>query len=82
MTPLDDDTVWRFRYQPAYGFFASAALHAVVAVALLPQVFAAETRLTDRVFEVTLELPSAPTEAQAAPVAPTAAVRDASGAEN
>jgi|FEC22Drversion2_1045045.scaffolds.fasta_scaffold00404_16 periplasmic protein TonB len=79
MTPLDDNTVWRFRYQPAYGFIASAALHAAVAAAMLPQVFAAETRLTDRMFEVTLELPSAPTEEQAASAAPVAALRQASG---
>ena len=82
MTPLDDNTVWRFRYQPAYGLVASAALHAAVAVAVLPQVFAADARLTDRLFEVTLELPSAPSEAQAASVEPTAALRAAPGSEN
>jgi protein TonB len=82
MTPLDDNTVWRFRHQPACGFLASAALHLAVAVAVLPQVFADDARLTERVYEVTLELSSAPSEAQAAPAEPTAAVRDASGAEN
>lgn len=82
MTPLDDSTIWRFRYQPACGFFASAALHAVVAVAMWPQVFAADARLTDRLFEVTLELPSSPTEAQVASAEPTAALRYPSGSES
>ncbi len=82
MTPLDDDTIWRFRYQPACGFIASAALHVAVAIAVLPQVFAADARLTDRLFEVTLELPSAPSEAQAASPEPTAALRKVSGSES
>lgn len=81
MTPLDDNTVWRFRFQPAYGFIASAALHAAVAIAVLPRVFAADARLTDRLFEVTLELPSLPTEARAASAEPMAALRQAAGSE-
>jgi protein TonB len=50
---------------PASGALVSAVLHAGVALALLPEIWPQEARLTEREITVTLELPMPDTEASA-----------------
>lgn len=66
---LDDDTTRRFRHMPALGTLISAALHAGVALALLPAVLPQQPRLTELAIPVSLDLPlplSQPSSAAAA----------------
>jgi periplasmic protein TonB len=57
---------------------SSALLHAAVLLALLPALLPQEVRLTERLVEVTLDLPSPPIEAPALAAAPDQAARNVS----